>query len=182
MPDLKLRDTQPLVRREEKTALLGLISDATDDGEGRKTTIGGLAASQQRENPLSVESTRALLVSYTGADTANRASRFNTNDEDDVVANALTAGESFDDGYYAIEILYYRSIGSGASFGDIPKIIPIENFNNSEFENQIQIAAIDADYRNEIFRISATTFGLHGGSQNSNQFLKAIYGLTRSIG
>ena len=193
MSDEKVRDLEGLTDLEIRRALLGAIIVSTDEnnGKGRSLTFSHLAAAAQRQNALSVESERILLVEYTGQSANNRASIFNTNNESDVVDNELairtgSTRHSFDDGYYAIEVHFYDAYNQNNSRQIT--VIPIESFNSSDFDNRQSIGAyFGGSYSTMpraylgIFRRSATAFGLHG-SQGSGFFIQYIYGLRLNIG
>ena len=189
MSDEKVRDLEGLTDLEIRRALIGAIIVSTDEnnGKGRSLTFSHLAAAAQRQNALSVESDRILLVEYTGQNASNRASTFNTNNESDVVDNALairtgSTRHSFDDGYYAIEIHFYDAYNQNNSRQIT--VIPIESFNSLDFDNRQSIGAYFSTLTPlaslGIFRTSTTSFGLHG-SQTSISFIQYIYGLRLNI-
>lgn len=187
MADEKNRDLQRLTKDEVKTALLGMIVVSTDanNGKGRNLTFAQLAAKAQDENAISMSSERVLLKHYTGQNAANRASTFNTDNASDVVDNELdirtgTTRHSFDDGYYAIEIHYYHQLTQNNSRQIT--LIPIESFNETDFEDREPIGYSISGPRNGIFRTGVSAFGLHGTSQTSEHYIRSIYGLRLNIG
>ena len=169
----KDRDTLP--EADEDTALIPAVSDGTNAGKPRKMTFAQLAAAQQRRNPLEMTTERVLLVEYTGADTANRAS--------ETADNSLIAGESFDDGYYLFEIVYHYA---PSGINDYSILVSEPTFNATDANNQ-SIWWSNSTPRNfTLWRSGASTFRVYGynahpdvmsdSPQASTLFLKAIYG------
>ena len=181
MSNRGLPTLQEVSLEEEKTALFGVMEDATADSEGRQHTIAGMAVSQQNENALAVVSERIVLVEYTGADANNRVT------EGDAVNNNLDGSNSFEDGYYAIEIEYFDGRNT-ANQGTATTIIPIDVFRaSSESSRPSEEFKVNADstgnsYFGRIKYNSATTFSVQiQSSQLSTLYLKAIAGLRLKI-
>ena len=176
MADLSADALVTLSETEEGGAIIGLLSDATEDGDIVWTTLGALAAAQQRERPKTIGVQRQLLVQYSGVDTANRVNVSSNNSN--LTLNSLAPGQSFDDDYFAIEIHYRHILVNGDPGNGWITVIPIEVLNAPESASDF-LPTFDQIRRgnSQIYRVSDTHFALLNMSQNSRSFLKAIYGL-----
>lgn len=171
---------------EEKTAIVGGVSDETANGELWNGTLAELAAMQQAVSPYKVRIERTRLVSYTGADANNRpqVSSFpNTVRANNLAIRTGSTRHSFDDGYHAIEVHVLRRISTNIPNGVFVTEIDIAEFNRPESAaDHLPTFAWTASVQGagqhvQIYRVSATAFAIQNRSQSTAWFFQAIYGL-----
>ena len=152
MADTKLKDRQDLADSERSTALLALVSDATNAGVTRKYTIAQLAEALHAVNELEVvwEET-TLIEADIDADPTNAI--FHSG----AVSETATVGSSTDQANYpAQQISYYQDVNLDFKAGNSG---PRHNFTDNYESFEIVVAGTQASSGDT--RIEANTFGRH---------------------
>ena len=198
--DIRADLLRKLTREEEKTALIGVVPDETDDAETVQMTIAELAEKEREQSSTTLSLQRIQLVSFTGQNAANRPS---TSQANNLAIKEGTTRHSFDDDYDEIEIVYRASVFStrtttlnqdsshSSTFSGtsrlIVKTVPIALWNEGNaiiMHNRSYLGDYDPQtgqqgVRSYIVgpkRASATSFSIET-AQNTSNFLKGIYGL-----
>ena len=198
--DINANLLRKLTRREEPRALIGVVPDETNNAETAQMTIAELAEREREQSSTTLSLQRIALVTYTGANAANRPS---TSQANNLAIRTGSTRHSFDDNYDEIEIVYRTNVFSSRTITENPdssqsstfgyasrlivKTVPIDLWNEGNaiimysrsYLGDYHPSTGQQGVRSYLVgpkRASATTFTIDT-AQNASNFLKGIYGL-----
>ena len=165
MPDKLVKDFTPLTVPEEATAIMAVIPNL-GAGDTHKQTIAENAATLDRLSPFPAFTERVPLVTYTGADAANRALQSAPNS---TMPNSLGFREkrvrhTFDSYQSVMFVVNLTSATSRTEF-----------VNSAEWNASTEGDPVELRDGFEVWKVSETAFGFKG-SQTTAKFLAGVYG------
>ena len=177
MSDKKIDELQELSEKEEKTGVVGLVSDATDDGELRFKTIAGFAESLHRENAMenTWEST-TLWEDYSSPHQFSTSGEVNL----DYVSGNSGPRQSFDDGYTYFVFHINTNSSNADSSDDVHVTVDAIRVIVSSGDNMVTLGA-DDHHRIRFFRETDTSFQTNVGGGGAVLYLTKIVGYKQII-